>query len=438
MNDDPDCHPTPRLHRLRSLEQWRKNQIAVTVSASFVFFGFTLVMPFLPLYVRQLGVQGTGAIAFWTGLILSVSPAMAALSGPIWGRVGDRVGLKAMAVRATAVNCLCWFMMAFAANVWHLLLLRALLGLLGGFNSVSIAAITQLSPRDKMARVIGTLQATQILGAAVGPVVGGILAGYIGIQNTFFATAVLMFGSFLSIMLLYRDSERKPSAKTGESPGPALDRSFLKHPEYLMPLVILFVVHMTHRTYAPIIPLFLEQLGTPAARLAAVAGAMFSMAAFGEALSSWLSGRLASRVPIERLILVRLSLGLAVLIPIALVGSSSMFFILRVTLALLAGGILTLAFTSAGHVIPPEHRGTGFSILSSVSLLGGSAGPIIAGALAALSIRAVFVFNIVVYVLLIAFMVTRITQIKGRGRTVRKLRGLNLPGLTYIKLLIIT
>ena len=411
MKDDPDCHPTSRLHRLRSLEQWQKNQIAVTVSASFVFFGFTLVMPFLPLYVRQLGVEGTGRIAFWTGLILSVSPAMAALTGPIWGRLGDHVGLKAMAARATAVNCLCWFFMGFAANVWHLFLLRAVLGLLGGFNSVSIAAITQLSPKDKMARVIGTLQSTQILGAAIGPLVGGILAGYIGIQNTFFATAVLMFGSFLSIIFLYRDSDRKQPEKP-EEPKPAIDRSFLKHPEYLMPLIVLFVVHMTHRTYAPIVPLFLEQLGTPVVRLAAVSGALFSMAAFGEALSAWLSGRLASRIPIERLILVRLLLGLAVLVPIALAGSSTAFFILRITLSLLAGGVLTLAFTSAGRVIPPEHRGTGFGILSSISLLGGSTGPIIAGALAALSIRAVFVFNIVVYVLLIAFVGTRIRGLR--------------------------
>ncbi len=410
MKEDPDCHPTTRLHRLRSIEQWRKNQISVTVSASFVFFGFTLVMPFLPLYVRQLGVEGTGRIAFWTGLILSVSPAMAALTGPIWGRLGDHVGLKAMAARATAVNCLCWFFMGFAANVWQLLLLRAVLGLLGGFNSVSIAAITQLSPKDKMAGVIGTLQSTQILGAAIGPLVGGILAGYIGIQNTFFATAVLMFGSFLSIIFLYRDSDRKQPEKP-EEPKPAIDRSFLKHPEYLMPLIVLFVVHMTHRTYAPIVPLFLEQLGTPVVRLAAVSGALFSMAAFGEALSAWLSGRLASRIPIERLILVRLSLGLAVLVPIALAGSSTAFFILRITLSLLAGGVLTLAFTSAGQVIPPEHRGTGFGILSSISLLGGSTGPIIAGALAALSIRAVFVFNIVVYVLLIAFVGTRIRRL---------------------------
>ena len=390
---------TTLLNRLQSLEAWRKNQIAVTVSGSFVFFGFTLVMPFLPLYVRQLGVEGTGAIALWTGLILSISPAMAALTGPIWGRIGDRIGLKPMAARATGVNCLCWLLMAFAGNVWQLFLLRGVLGLLGGFNSVSVAAVTQLSPKEKIGSVIGTLQSSQIIAAAIGPLVGGILAQSIGITNTFFATAILMFGSFLSIMLFYQDAERRPGSV--DEPEQRVDRSFLKHPEYVLPLILLFFIHMSVRTFNPIVPLFLEELGTAATRLAAMSGALISMAAFGEAFSAWLSGKLSDRVELRKLIAIRLALGLLVLVPMVGVQSSGGFFVLRVALALLSGGTMTLAFGAAGRVIPGQHRGTGFSILSSTSMFGGATGPIVAGALAGLSIRAVFVFNIVIYAVLI-------------------------------------
>ncbi len=393
------------LLKLQSLEAWRKNQIAVTVSGSFVFFGFTLVMPFLPLYVRQLGVEGTGAIALWTGLILSISPAMAAVTGPIWGRIGDRIGLKPMALRATGVNCLCWLGMAFAGNVWELFLLRAALGLLGGFNSVSVAAVTQLSPKEKIGSVIGTLQSSQIFAAAIGPLVGGVLAGSIGITNTFFATAILMFGSFLSIMLFYQDAERRP--ETADEPGQRVDRSFLKHPEYVLPLFLLFFIHMSFRTFNPIVPLFLEELGTAATRLAAISGALISMAAFGEAFSAWISGKLADRVELRKLMAIRLALGLLVLVPMVGVQSPGGFFVLRVALTLLSGGTMTLAFSAAGRVIPGEHRGTGFSVLSSTSLFGGAAGPIIAGALAGFSIRTVFVFNIVIYTALM-LAVTRV------------------------------
>lgn len=379
--------------------QWQKNRVAVCASASGVWLGNTLVLPFLPTFVAQLGVEGTAAIAFWSGILFAVSPALAAVSGPLWGRIGDRYGLRIVTARAAAGNSLCWLLMAFAGDIWQVLLVRLLLGILGGFNSISVAAITQLTPRSETGRVIGGLQSIQILSAAVGPLVGGILSQSIGIRNTFFATALVTFGSFVSILLLYRDGERSPRPdRSGPRPG----GSYWKRPDYLLPMVILFSIQMTDRTYTPIVPLFLERLGTPAARLALVAGALFSSAALGEAFSAWLSGRLASRMPSKRLLLARLSLGVVCLAPLALAASSSAFFTWRIIVALVAGGILTLAFTLAGEVIPGDERGAAYSLLSSTLMLGGSVGPVVAGVLARFGLRTVFAFNIGVYVLLTA------------------------------------
>lgn len=395
-------HGRSAWRRTIRLPQWRKNQLAVTISGAFLFFGYTLVMPFLPIYVRQLGIESTAGIAFWSGLLLSISPLIASFAGPLWGRLGDRIGMKIMATRATAVNAVCWFLMGFAHNVWQLLMLRALLGLLGGFNNVSVALITQLSPKEKVPSLIGTLQSVQILSAALGPFLGGILAYSIGIRNTFFVTGVINLGSFLSIVLLYKDAD-KVSLTTEEETQIESSSGFWRRPEYFTTLLILFFVNMADRTFGPIIPLFLEELGTPRTRLVAVSGTLISAAAFGEAFSAWLSGKLASRVTLRRLILVRLALSIVVLVPMVVVHSTGQFSILRVVLALLAGGTLTLALTAASHVIPGEHRGTGFALLSGTSMLGGATGPLIAGTLAAVSIRSIFIFNAVVYFLMIGF-----------------------------------
>ncbi len=383
-----------------SLQQWRKNQLAVSISGSGVWLGNTLVMPFLPIFVRQLGVEGTGATAFWTGVLFAVSPALAALTGPIWGRIGDRYGMRWVTARAAAGNSLCWFLMPFADNVWHALAFRTALGVLGGFNNVSVAAITQLTPKEQTSRVIGTLQSTQILSAAVGPIVGALLAQSIGIRNTFFVTSLVMFGSFLSILLLYRDRARH-SADRDATKEKRPSRGYLRKPEYLVPMLILFSIQMTNRTHAPVVPLFLEELGTPTRALITVAGALFSIAAIGEAFSAWLSGRLVGRIHINRLLLVRLGFGVAFLTPLALAQTSTAFFVWRIALAFVAGGILTLAYAAAGDVIPSEQRSSGYSILSSMLMLGGSLGPIVAGLLAGLSLRAVFFFNIAVYACLI-------------------------------------
>jgi DHA1 family multidrug resistance protein-like MFS transporter len=388
------------LSRLRSLEQWKKNQIAVTISASGVRLGVTLVMPFLPTYVRELGITDTGAIALWSGILFSISPALAAITGPMWGKIADRYGIKLVVLRAALGNCLCWFLMAFPGNVWHLLVFRAALGMVGGFNAVSVAAITQLTPREKTSEAIGTLQSVQILSAAVGPFVGGLLSQTIGIRNTFFLTAAAIFVSVLSIIILYKDAEKKPKDET-TSAAPSKRDSYLRHPEYLLPMLILFSIQMTDRTYAPILPLFLEQLGTPVTRIALVSGTLFSLAAIAEAFSAWLSGRLASKIWIPRLLITRLGLGVVVLMPLALAQSSTVFFVLRILLALVAGGILTLALTAAGKTIPGEQRGSGYGILSSALMFGGSIGPIVSGLLANWNMRAVFAFNLVIYALLV-------------------------------------
>ena len=55
-------------------------------AASFLgYTGFTLVMPFLPLFIRQLGVTEVGEIAVWTGLSLGVTPGLTAILAPAWG-----------------------------------------------------------------------------------------------------------------------------------------------------------------------------------------------------------------------------------------------------------------------------------------------------------------------------------------------------------------
>ena len=379
------------------MTQWRKNQFAITISAALIFFGYTLVMPFLPSFVRELGITSKAGVAFWSGLILGCSPLVASLCGPIWGRIGDRWGLKIMAQRATIANALIWFSMGFAQNVYQLLALRALLGLLGGFNSVSVALITQATPRDKVAHVVGTLQAVQIFAAGLGPFLGGILANVIGVRYTFFATGIVMMGAVVSVLALYRDSKTK-SEGVG---APTKDTSrFWRRRQFLTIMLVLFFVNMADRTFGLTVPLFLEELGTTATW---VAGAIISTATFGEAASAWMSGKLASRVTLRRLISVRLILSIAVLVPMIYIHSTAGFSVLRVLLALLAGGTLTLTVTAASDVIPEEYRGTGFALLQSTSMLGGAAGPLVAGGLSASSIRSVFVFNAIVYALMVGF-----------------------------------
>src|SRR5262245_63242811 len=81
-------------------ELWKRNVYAVTFACFLGFTGFTLVMPFLPLFIAQLGVTGVASIALWTGVSLGITPALTAMLAPAWGRLGDRSGRKVMVERS--------------------------------------------------------------------------------------------------------------------------------------------------------------------------------------------------------------------------------------------------------------------------------------------------------------------------------------------------
>ena len=111
---------------------YRKNLFAVTAASFIGFTGFTLVMPFLPLYFQQLGVTDVGEIALWSGLSLGATPAITALLAPFWGRLADRFGRKIMVERSLASFVVVMAAMAFVTDAWQVLALRAVQGLFAG------------------------------------------------------------------------------------------------------------------------------------------------------------------------------------------------------------------------------------------------------------------------------------------------------------------
>jgi len=134
--------------------QSRRNIFAVAAAGCIGFTGFTLVMPFLPLYIKELGTTDVREIAMWTGLTLSATPTVTAISAPLWGRVGDRYGSKVLVIRSLTAFILTTAAMAFVTAPWQLLALRALLGVFAGYGALTISMAAESAPRDRHCRVL--------------------------------------------------------------------------------------------------------------------------------------------------------------------------------------------------------------------------------------------------------------------------------------------
>jgi DHA1 family multidrug resistance protein-like MFS transporter len=395
--------PVPESSRTT---RWRRNQLAIAIAASMIFLGFTLVTPFLPFYIKSLGVERPAQVALWSGLLLSVTPLLAAVLGPFWGRLADRVGMKIMVQRVLLTVTLHWGLMFFTTNVWQVLGLRILLGIFSGFGTMSVALVTQGCPRDRIGRAVGLLQATQILSMAVGPFLGGFLAATIGIRNSFLVTCALCAAALLLVVLVYRDTGAAapagtpvvvtPAGPAGEgvravvprpAPAPAAARRSMRQilalPRLVSLMPLLFLTNMVERSLFLVVPLFVSSLATRGTAVEATTGAILSAGSFASAASAFVFGRGHRRVAPMHLLVWALAGGALFIVAMGFSDSLVLFGALRVLLGLAIGGAATLLYTVAGEVIPDTVRASAYAMLSSAAMLGGALGPSLCGVLSA-------------------------------------------------------
>src|SRR5262245_28247866 len=201
------------------------------------YTGFTLVMPFLPLFIRQLGVTDVGEIALWTGLSLGITPGVTAILSPWWGRLADRYGRKIMVERSLVSFVVMMAAMAYVTRAWHVLALRVAQGLFAGYGSISIAMAAESAPRSRMPQAIGLVQTAQRLGPGVGPVIGGVLAGVVGLRRAFLVTAAFYAIGLAFVWFMYDDrNAARHAAEAGgeESTRPVTFRSVLAFQNFVL------------------------------------------------------------------------------------------------------------------------------------------------------------------------------------------------------------
>lgn len=382
-------------------KEWRHNRVVVLITVVLVFGGFTMVVAFVPFYLQELGITNVALNATYSGALISISPLLAALLGPTWGRLADRRGLKPMALRAMLAFTISWIIFGMATHVYHLVIARILGGIFGGFNALSIPLATLGCPPEKQGRTIGAVQSTRTASIALGPLAGGFLADWVGIRNTAFIASSLYLLAFVVILLYYRES---PQESRREDAAPPLRIADMLTRWELLPLsVTLFLASFMDRGFGPVIPLMVLELGAAPSQAAPIAGAVISGAALASTLSAWWVGRLSSKRHPVRLLRIMTVGSTLVSIPLAFCSSNMELAVYRFLLGLMAGGIFTVAYLLGNVWIPSGSQATGMGMLTSAVLLGNALGPLCVGFLASLGLRvalgvSVFVFAALAWV----------------------------------------
>ncbi|HDS7886650.1 TPA: multidrug efflux MFS transporter MdtG [Escherichia coli] len=346
---------------------WKRNLIVAWLGCFLTGAAFSLVMPFLPLYVEQLGVTGHSALNMWSGIVFSITFLFSAIASPFWGGLADRKGRKLMLLRSALGMGIVMVLMGLAQNIWQFLILRALLGLLGGFVPNANALIATQVPRNKSGWALGTLSTGGVSGALLGPMAGGLLADSYGLRPVFFITASVLILCFFVTLFCIREKFQPVSKKEMLHMREVV--TSLKNPKLVLSLfVTTLIIQVATGSIAPILTLYVREL----------AGNVSNVA--------FISGMIASVPGVAALIF-----SVLLLIPMSYVQTPLQLGILRFLLGAADGALLPAVQTLLVYNSSNQIAGRIFSYNQSFRDIGNVTGPLMGAAISAnYGFRAVF------------------------------------------------
>lgn len=367
------------------MESWKVNLISVWFGCFFTGLAISQILPFLPLYVSQLGVSSHEALSMWSGLVFSVTFLVSAIVSPMWGSLADRKGRKLMLLRASLGMAVAILLQAFATNVWQLFLLRALMGLTSGYIPNAMALVASQVPRERSGWAISTLSTAQISGVIGGPLMGGFLADHVGLRAVFVITAVLLVISFLVTLFLIKEGARPTVSKTERLSGKAVFAS-LPYPGLMISLfVTTMVIQLCNGSVGPILALFIQSMAPESNNIAFLSGMIAAVPGISALMSAPRLGKLGDRIGTGRILMATLIVAVVLFFAMSFVTTPLQLGVLRFLLGFADGAMLPAVQTLLIKYSSDRVTGRIFGYNQSFMYLGNVAGPLMGAAVSAMA-----------------------------------------------------
>ncbi len=371
-------------------EHWKRN-LYVCLFGSFTnVTAMTVLLPFLPMYVEQLGVQGNAAIVQWSGIAYGISYLGAGVLAPVWGRFADLYGRKLILMRASLAMAICMSLIGMAQNIEQLVVLRLLAGLLGGYASGAVVLVATQTPKAHSGWALGTLSTGVMAGTLLGPLLGGALPSLMGLRATFFLCGGVIFLAFLGTCFLIRE-DREPVAKgTRRITQGAWAMIPDRRPVVAM-LMTAMLLMLANMSIEPIITVYVSQLLPTGGDVVFTAGLVMGASAIGSILAAPRLGRLADRIGHWNVIVMCLTGCGVLLIPQAFITTGWELIGLRFLMGISLAGLLPAIGSTIRHSVPQGAAGTILGYNTSAQYAGQVLGPLAGGFVGGhIGMRAVF------------------------------------------------
>lgn len=375
------------------MESWQRSLYVTAFGELVALSGFSMVLPFLPYYMQELGITDLPGVTMWSALALSSHAVTLALFAPIWGLLADRHGRKLMVERSMFGGALVMIAMAFVQTAPQLVLLRAIQGCLTGTVAAATTLVASTVPRKRYGYAMGVLQTAVFSGISVGPMLGGVLAGTVGIRSSFLVSGALGAVAGLAVHLFVHE-DFKPRAQDDQG-AKGVSRSHFKLIFSSRALVSALGLRTSIRTAVrmlnPVLPLIVLSMVPRGSNVAMVTGLIMGINGVGSALGAVVLGRISDQVGSRRVLLICCLGAAGAYFAQFFSDQTWQLFILQAGVGILLGGTVATLSALLANLAPEEAAGSVFGVDASTMASANAVGPLIGAAVAArLGLRSLF------------------------------------------------
>ncbi|GEL13124.1 hypothetical protein FC15_GL000394 [Lapidilactobacillus concavus DSM 17758] len=365
-----------KVNKKRKLPEWQQNLHVLWFGNFMAGIGFSLITPFMSLYIDSLGKFSQVQLNLWSGITFSSTFLVTAVISPMWGRLADAKGRKLMLMRASLGMAIVIALMGLVTNVYQLVALRFLQGVFSGYISNANALIATETPRERSGQALGTLTTGNVTGTLLGPLLGGIVATAFGYRATFFITGSLLFIVFLLTVFMVHE-HFTPIARSEQKPVKELFQS-LSHPQIIFGMfVTTLIIQASNNSINPVLSLYVRQLMGQSSGLNIASGIIASIPGIATLIAAPRFGALGDRIGTHKILLFGLVLGLLVYWPQAFVQNIWQLGFLRFLVGIVDAAMLPQVQTLLAKYAPHEITGRIFSYNQSFQATGNVIGPML-------------------------------------------------------------
>ena len=368
----------------------------------FAAVGFSIIFPFFPLYVNELGTNTGLSTELLSGLVFSAQGFTMMLASPFWGALADRYGRKLMVERAMFGGSIILLLMGFVTSAEQLVLLRAVQGLVTGTVAATNALVAAAAPRHRSGFAMGTVQVGLWSGVALGPFIGGTLSDAFGYRMPFYVTAGLLLFAGVLVWLGIKE-EFAPTAEERKQ-GPGFIQAW-KHiitaDGVKLVYMLRFMAGLARTLVVPIAPLFVLSLLPEGSQPGTYTGMMVGAASATAIFSGVYLGRLGDRIGHRTVLIGSAAFAMLCYLPQAFVTAPWQLIGLRALAGIARGGIIAAPAALLARYTMRGEEGAAYGLDNSIVAGSKAISPLVGSMFAALfGLRVTFLVAAVLFMLI--------------------------------------